>query len=167
MLIAHLVPGYFAAVCSRPGWKTGWNKGQRVLLWIAALGSTALPDIDIIYNALLRGFINHSTLWTHSLIPHSVIGLGWLILRYVKRWPFLQMLAGLTAVGGLRIGVDLKPYYCEADARVFLADALWGAGRKAEAAAEWMTVSKMAPSYPGYEQPINEAKRRLAERPPT
>jgi hypothetical protein len=67
----------------------------------------------------------------------------------------------------LKIGVDLKPHYGEADARVFLADALWGAGRKAEAAAEWMRVSKTEPSYPGYEQPINEAKRRLAERPPT
>jgi tetratricopeptide (TPR) repeat protein len=67
----------------------------------------------------------------------------------------------------LRVGVDLKPHYGEADARLFLADALWGTGRKVEAAAEWMTVSKMTPSYPGYEQPIEEAKRRLAERPPT
>ena len=67
----------------------------------------------------------------------------------------------------LRVGVDLKPHYGEADARLILADALWGACRKVEAVAEWMTVSKMTPSYPSYEQPIEEAKRRLAERPPT
>ncbi len=67
----------------------------------------------------------------------------------------------------LRVGVDLKPHYGDADARLILADALWGAGRKVEAVAEWVTVSKMTPSYPSYEQPIEDAKRRLAERPPT
>jgi Flp pilus assembly protein TadD len=67
----------------------------------------------------------------------------------------------------LRAGVDLKLHYAEADARVFLADALWQAGRKAEATAEWLIVSEMEPSYPGYDDPISEAKRRLAERPPT
>jgi tetratricopeptide (TPR) repeat protein len=30
-------------------------------------------------------------------------------------------------------GIDLKPHYGEADARVFLADALWQSGRKADA----------------------------------
>ena len=67
----------------------------------------------------------------------------------------------------LEVGVDLKPHYGEADARVFLADALWQAGRKAEAVVEWEKVARMAPSYPGYENPISEAKRRLAERRPT
>lgn len=67
----------------------------------------------------------------------------------------------------LRTGVDLKPHYGEANARVFLADALWQSGRNAEARAEWLTVSKMEPSYPGYDNPIDEAKRCLTERRPT
>ena len=66
----------------------------------------------------------------------------------------------------LRAGVDLKPHYGEADARVFLADALWQAGRQKEAEDEWLTVSKMTPTYPGYDNPINEAKRRLKGRRP-
>lgn len=101
MLIAHLVPGYFAAVISRLNWKPEWNKSRRMLLWAAALGSTFAPDVDVIYNALFRGFINHSTLWTHSLIPHLGVGLLWWILSYLKKWPFLQTLIGLVTVGGL------------------------------------------------------------------
>jgi LexA-binding, inner membrane-associated putative hydrolase len=101
MLIAHLVPGYFAAVKSRPDWKPIWSKSQRTLLWVAALGSTVLPDVDVIYNTLFRGFINHSILWTHSLIPHLIVGLGWLILRYAGSWPFLRTLVWIVAVGGL------------------------------------------------------------------
>ena len=101
MLIAHLAPGYFAVVKSQPSWNPGWNKNQRFLLWAVALGSTVAPDIDVIYNTFFQGFINHSTLWTHSLIPYLGIGLVWLILRDVKRWPFLQTLVGLIAVGGL------------------------------------------------------------------
>jgi len=50
---------------------------------------------------------------------------------------------------------------------MFLADALWQAGRKKEAEEEWLVVSKMAPSYPGYNNPIDEAKRRLEGRRPT
>lgn len=101
MLIAHLVPGYFAAVKSRLNWKPEWNKSRRMLLWAAALGSTFAPDVDVIYNALFRGFFNHSTLWTHSLIPHLGVGLLWWMLSYLKKWPFLQTLIGLVTVGGL------------------------------------------------------------------
>ncbi|HEX9921242.1 MAG TPA: metal-dependent hydrolase [Anaerolineae bacterium] len=101
MLIAHLVPGYFAAVKSQPGWKPEWHQSQQAVLWIAALGSTVLPDVDVVYNVLFRGFFNHSTLWTHSLIPHLSVGGLWLVLRSLKRWPYLQTLSGLVAVGGL------------------------------------------------------------------
>jgi tetratricopeptide (TPR) repeat protein len=71
------------------------------------------------------------------------------------------------AVRCLQIGIDLKPHYGEADARLFLADALWLAGRKREAEEEWLAVSKMTPSYPAYDNPINEAKQRLEGRRPS
>ena len=101
MLVAHLVPGYFAAAKSQPRWKPEWNVGQRALLWAAALGSTVVLDLDVIYNAAFRGFINHSTLWTHSLFVHLGVALGWWLLRRIGRWPYLQTLVGLIAVGGL------------------------------------------------------------------
>jgi len=101
VLIAHVVPGYFAAVRSQAQWETSWNIEQRALLWAAALGSTAIPDLDVIYNALFRGFIHHSTLWTHSLFVHSSIVLCWWLLRRIGRWPYLQTLAGLVAIGGM------------------------------------------------------------------
>jgi membrane-bound metal-dependent hydrolase YbcI (DUF457 family) len=101
MLIAHLVPGYFAAVQLQPRWQPEWNERQRLVLWAVALGSTVAPDVDVIYNALFRSFINHSTLWTHSLFPHLGLLLCWWLLRWTGRWPYLQMLVGLTAVGGL------------------------------------------------------------------
>ncbi len=101
MLLAHLVPGYFAATRSQSGWKPEWSKAQRRLLWGAALVSTFAPDFDVIYNLLLRGFFNHSLLWTHSLFPHLGVGLIWLSLRITGRWPYLQTLTGLVTIGGL------------------------------------------------------------------
>jgi hypothetical protein len=71
------------------------------LLWAAALGSTVAPDLDVVYNALFRGFVNHSMLWTHSLFLYLAIGLGWSTLCYVKRWPYLKLLVGLITFGGL------------------------------------------------------------------
>ncbi len=99
MLLAHLAPGYFAAVRSRPSWNTQWNSPRRVLLWAVALGSTAAPDLDVIYNSLFRGFINHSTLWTHSLFLCLFLGFIWWILSYNKKWLFLQTCIGLAAFG--------------------------------------------------------------------
>ena len=101
MLAAHLVPGYFAAVKSQSHWKPEWDKKQRTVLWIVALGSTIAPDLDVVYNALFRGFFNHSTLWTHSIFVHLAICLGWWLLGRSKRWPCLHTLAGLVVAGGL------------------------------------------------------------------
>jgi hypothetical protein len=101
MLIAHIVPGYFAAVESRPRWRPEWSAWQRILLWMVAFGSTIAPDLDVVYNALLRGFINHSVLWTHSLFVHLGVLLTCWLLRRTGRWPYLQMLIWLTAIGGL------------------------------------------------------------------
>ena len=101
MLAAHLAPGYFAAVKSQSQWKPEWNREQRAVLWIVALGSTIAPDLDVVYNALFRGFFNHSTLWTHSIFVYLVICLGWWLLGRSKRWPYFHTLAGLVVAGGL------------------------------------------------------------------
>lgn len=100
MLVAHIVPGYFTAQAQsqqRPEWG-GW---RRTVLWVVALGSTVAPDLDVIYNALFHGIINHSTLWTHSLFVHGGILACWWILKRIGLWPYLQMLMWLTAIGGL------------------------------------------------------------------
>ncbi|HEY1013415.1 MAG TPA: metal-dependent hydrolase [Herpetosiphonaceae bacterium] len=101
MLAAHLVPGYLAARAAKSGWPAAWGWRRRAALWAVALGSTALPDIDVAYNALFRGFFNHSTLWTHSLLPHAALALIWLGLRLGRIWRFGQALIGLAAAGGL------------------------------------------------------------------
>jgi len=101
MLVAHIVPGYFAAAKSQSHWKPEWSRGQRALLWATALASTVVPDLDVVYNALFRGFFNHNVLWTHSLFVYLGIGLLWWVLRYVERCSYLSTLMGLVAVGGL------------------------------------------------------------------
>jgi hypothetical protein len=101
MLVAHLVPGYFAVVGSQSKWNPAWNRQQRALLCIAALFSTFAPDLDVIYNDMFSGFVNHSTLWTHSLFPYLALGFAWHLLRLTKRSPYLQVLIGLTLIGGL------------------------------------------------------------------
>ena len=101
LLAAHLVPGYFAAVASQSQWQPVWNKKQLEHTLVAALASTVIPDSDVIYNWLFRGFFHHSTLWTHSLFVHLGIGLCWWSLRRIRRWPYLQMLMGLVALSGL------------------------------------------------------------------
>jgi membrane-bound metal-dependent hydrolase YbcI (DUF457 family) len=101
MLLAHLVPGYFAASVTQSHWRPEWTPVQRGLLWTAALVSTFAPDLDVIYNATFRRFFNHSTLWTHSLFPHLAIALCWLVLHRIRRWPYVEMFIGLVAIGGL------------------------------------------------------------------
>ena len=101
MLAAHLVPGYFAAVASQPQWGSEWGGRRRALLWVAALGSTVAPDLDVVHNILFRGFFNHNLLWTHSLFVHLSIVLCWWLLHRIGRWPYLQTLVGLMVVGGL------------------------------------------------------------------
>ena len=101
MLLTHLVPGYFAAALSQPRWQPRWRTEQRALLWIVALGSTFAPDLDVIYNLLFRGFINHSLLWTHSLWPQLSLGVLWWLLWRTGRWPYLQTLLWLAVIGGL------------------------------------------------------------------
>lgn len=101
MLLAHLVPGYFSAVNTAAHQKVAWSRWQHWGLRAVALGSTVAPDSDVLYNAIFRGFFNHTWLWTHSLFPYLGIGLGWLLLWLSGRWPYLQTLVGLAALGGL------------------------------------------------------------------
>ena len=108
MLIAHIGPGYFAAAQSESHWQRKWNRGRRALVWIVALGSTIAPDLDVIYNTLFRGFFNHSTLWTHSLFPYVIMLFIWGLLRRAGRWPYLQLLIWLAAIGGLsHVSLDM------------------------------------------------------------
>lgn len=100
MLFAHFVPGYFAAALSQPYWNPKWSTPQRVVLWGAALGSTALPDTDVVYNAFFNGFINHSTVWTHSIFLYSIFGAIWLGLYLAHQLEFLRLVCALIALGG-------------------------------------------------------------------
>src|SRR5690606_16252399 len=61
---------------------------------------TIAPDADVIYNILVRGFANHSVLWTHSLFPYIGLGIAWYALYYFQLWPLLRMMIGLAAIGG-------------------------------------------------------------------
>jgi len=101
MLAAHLVPGYLTAARSQQSWRPEWRRSRRAWLWIAALGSTVLPDLDVLYNALFRGFFNHSTLWTHSVFVYLGLALVWGLLRALRRAPYPRTVVGLVALGGL------------------------------------------------------------------
>jgi hypothetical protein len=101
MLAAHLVPGYFVAVASETQWQANWSSPQRTILWIVALTATFTPDLDVIYNLPFRGFFGHTTLWTHSIFAYLGVFACWLLLRSSGRWPYLQAIVGLTALGWL------------------------------------------------------------------
>jgi uncharacterized protein HemY len=85
--------------------------------------------------------------------PRHWISLG-VVLIGLRHWS--------EAVKALQRGIELEPAYAEADARLFLADALEGAGRMAEARRQWQIVVAMEPSYPSYEEPMVTARRKLA-----
>lgn len=67
------------------------------------------------------------------------------------------------AIGLLEAGLAMKPHYAEADARLFLAEALERSGAEEKAVAQWQIVLGMEPSYPSHDKPIEEAKRKLNE----
>jgi tetratricopeptide (TPR) repeat protein len=87
--------------------------------------------------------------------PRHWISLG-VVLIMLRHWD--------EAIKSLRRGLSLKPAYAEADARLFLAEALEGAGKLTEARCEWHAVIKMEPSYPSYGEPMDDARRKLSER---
>jgi tetratricopeptide (TPR) repeat protein len=67
------------------------------------------------------------------------------------------------SVKQLQRGIDLKPHYCEGDARLFLAESLLQSGQRKKAIEQWKLVAAMEPEYPSYEAVPNEAKRKLGE----
>jgi cytochrome c-type biogenesis protein CcmH/NrfG len=85
--------------------------------------------------------------------PRHWISLG-VVLLGLRHWS--------EAVKALKRGIELRPAYVEADARLFLAEALEGADRMAEARKQWQTVLAMEPCYPSYEEPMATARRKLA-----
>ena len=67
------------------------------------------------------------------------------------------------AIVELERGVELKPHYAEADARLFLADAYEKAKQIENAMAQWRIVENMDPCYPSYDKPMNDARQRLSK----
>ncbi len=65
------------------------------------------------------------------------------------------------AIEMLRKGISLNPHYGEADAHLFLAEALLADGQIEEACKEWRFVLTLEPMYPSYKEPHKEAKRML------
>jgi len=67
------------------------------------------------------------------------------------------------AIRLLEAGLAMKPRYAEADARLFLAEALERSGAVEKAIAQWQIVLRTEPSYPSHDKPAEEAKRKLNE----
>jgi len=65
------------------------------------------------------------------------------------------------AIIELQLGLALKPHYCEADARLFLAEAFEKAKHLSKAIEQWKIVEKMEPFYPSQDKPMQEAQRKL------
>lgn len=92
-----------------------------------------------------------------ELLPSDsrpMISLGYYLLRSAEY---------NEAVFFLEKGLDLKPHYAEADARMMLAEAYEHSGKIKEAKAQWEQVRDMQTTYPSYDVPKEEAKKKLLE----
>jgi Flp pilus assembly protein TadD len=89
--------------------------------------------------------------------PRPQVSLGRLLLNAAR---FRE------AIRELECGVKLKHHYAEADSRLFLAEAYEAAGERSKARAEWSRISKMEGFYPSYDEPMKEARRKLAQTKP-
>jgi len=85
--------------------------------------------------------------------PRVQIGLGVCLMK-LRHWD--------GAIRALTRGIELKPHYAEADARLFLAESLFAAGDKRKAIEQWKIAEGMPSTYPSHEQPMDEARRQLA-----
>ena len=65
------------------------------------------------------------------------------------------------SVAPLERGVELKPHYCEPDARIFLAESYLRTNRKDKAIQQWRVIEGMPPEYPSYELPAKDARAKL------
>jgi tetratricopeptide (TPR) repeat protein len=86
--------------------------------------------------------------------PRPLVGLGWTLRvlgKYKEAVPFFEK------------GLELKPHYGEADARFMLAEVYEQLGQINDAATLWRQIIGMDSMYPSYDQPMEEAKKKLAE----
>ncbi len=86
--------------------------------------------------------------------PRPLLSLGYFLVmsaQYAEAIPFFEE------------GLNLKPAYAEADARLGLAEAFEKLGQIEKAIALWRQIIKMEPSYPSDEWPMEEAKKKLVE----
>lgn len=101
LLVSDLVPGYVAVMRSHAHWKPEWSQKQRAALWISALGSTAAPDLHVMYNTVFQGFCGHTILLTYNVLHYVGLALIWWLLRRTGRVPYVRTMTGLIAAGGL------------------------------------------------------------------
>ena len=86
--------------------------------------------------------------------PRPILTLGW-ILTSLEQYP--------EAAELLEKGLELKPHYGEADSRLVLAEVYDHLGQVDKAVALWRQIIGMDSMYPSYGQPMEEAKKKLAE----
>ncbi len=60
-------------------------------------------------------------------------------------------------------GIALKPHYCFADAKLFLAEAFEGALKIEQAKQQWREVLELEPMYPSRDKPMKEARQKLRQ----
>jgi Flp pilus assembly protein TadD len=85
--------------------------------------------------------------------PRAQIGLGVCLMK-LRHWD--------QAISALTRGIELRPAYAEADARLFLAESLLAAGQKRKAIEQWKIVEGMPSTYPSHQRPMDEARPQLA-----
>jgi len=66
------------------------------------------------------------------------------------------------AIRLLESGIALKPHYGFADAKLFLAEALEGAGKIEQAKEQWREIVELEPMYPSDDEPMKEARQKLS-----
>ena len=86
--------------------------------------------------------------------PRPVLTLGW-TLRLLGKYA--------EAVEALEKGLALKPHYGEADSRLMLAEVYEQLSQINKAATLWRQIIGMDSMYPSYDEPMEEAKKKLAQ----
>lgn len=123
-----------------PSWIEGYH-------WLA----TALEELDCPDDAVVA---YRKAIQCDPKDPRPKIALGVLLSNLGRT---------KEAIVELERGVELKPHYAEADARLFLADAYEKAKQIEKAKAQWRIVEGMDPCYPSDDKPMIEARQRLSK----
>jgi Tfp pilus assembly protein PilF len=84
--------------------------------------------------------------------PRPLISFGW----------FLHLSGqSAKAVQFLEEGLNLKPHYGEADALFMLSEAFESLGQNEKATLLWKKLLSMESTYPSYDRPMKEARKKL------